>query len=277
MASTEEQTILVTGATDGLGRAVAEKLARNGATVLVHGRDREKAERVVAGIQEVTGSHRLRVHVADLASLDQVRTLVAEVVEQSDRLDALVNNAGVGGVDRAESADGHELHFAVNHLAHFLLTNELLALLRRSAPARVVNVASAAQSPIDFDDAMLERGYQPMRAYAQSKLAQILFTLELAERLGGDGEPRVTVNALHPATLMDTNMVRENFGRASSSVEEGAEATVRLVTSPDLAGVTGRYFDGLEESAAHEQAYDEQARRRLWELSERLVGGTAPA
>jgi NAD(P)-dependent dehydrogenase (short-subunit alcohol dehydrogenase family) len=259
----EQQTILVTGSTDGLGRATARELAARGATVIVHGRDRERAESVA---RELGGAP---VVVADLASLDQVRRLARDVEAATDRLDVLVNNAGVGGFERRESRDGVELHFAVNHLAHFLLTMELLPLLRRSAPARIVNVSSVGQAPIDFDDPMLERGYEPFRAYAQSKLAQVMFTIDLAERLEGDG---VTVNAVHPASLMDTKMVRRTFGRPRTSVDEGVEAVVHLVMAPDLDGVTGRYFDGTHESTPHEQAQDPEARRRLWELSERLAG-----
>jgi NAD(P)-dependent dehydrogenase (short-subunit alcohol dehydrogenase family) len=178
----------------------------------------------------------------------------------------LVNNAGLGRLpERQESADGHELVFAVNYLSHFLLT----ALLLPIVGGRIVNVSSIGQAQIDFSDVMLERSWEPSRAYAQSKLAQVLFTFELAERLGGDGP---TVNALHPATLMDTNMVRQAFGRVMSSVEDGVEATARLAADPDLDGVTGRYFDGTSESRANEQAYDPEARRRLWELSEELTG-----
>jgi NAD(P)-dependent dehydrogenase (short-subunit alcohol dehydrogenase family) len=264
-----EQTILVTGATDGLGREVAGELAGRGARVLLHARDRAKAEDVRRAMAEETGNDRLELLLADLSSLAQVRDLAKQVRQTTDVLHALVNNAGVAGPPRTETEDGHELHFAVNYLAHFLLTNELVPLLERSAPARIVNVASIGQAPIDFDDPMIERGYDPMRAYAQSKLAQISSTFELAERLGESG---VTVNALHPATLMDTKMVRDYFGRPRSSVEEGTEATLRLVTDPDLDGVSGRYFDGLRESRADRQAYDPDARRRLWELSERLTG-----
>ena len=137
-----------------------------------------------------------------------------------------------------------------------------------------MNVASIGQAPLDFEDLMLERGYDAYRAYAQSKLAQILFTFELAERLG---ESAITVNAVHPATLMDTKMVRDTFGRGRASVGQGAEAVLRLVSDPELDGVTGRYFDGTRESSAHEQAYDPEARRRLWELSEELTGVHVPA
>jgi NAD(P)-dependent dehydrogenase (short-subunit alcohol dehydrogenase family) len=217
------------------------------------------------------GNERLRYYTADLSSLAQVRLFADRVESEQERLDVLVNNAGIalGGRERRLSEDGYELTFVVNYLSHFLLTMLLLPLLERSAPARIVNVASIGQRAIDFDDVMLERGYEPFRAYSQSKLAQIMFTFELAERLG---DARVTVNALHPATLMDTKMVRETYGRPMSSVEEGKAAVLRLISSPELEGVTGRYFDGTRESRAHEQAYDGEARRRLWELSERLCG-----
>ena len=267
MRDLEEGTILVTGATDGLGRRVAARLAAGGATVLLHGRSRERLEKTFQGIREETGSERLRLYVADLSSLGDVRGLAGRVLSDEERLDVLVNNAGIISRDRRESEDGYELTFAVNFLSHFLLTRLLLPLVRESAPARVVNVASAGQSPIDFDDPMLERGYDAMRAYSVSKLAQITFTFELAERLAGTG---VSVNALHPASLMDTKMVTETFGYTMSTVEEGARATVRLAASPELEGVTGRYFDGERESRAKRQAYDGEARRRLWALSESL-------
>ncbi|HEX2180774.1 MAG TPA: SDR family oxidoreductase [Rubrobacteraceae bacterium] len=264
-----EAKILVTGATDGLGRRVASDLAAGGATVLLHGRNRERLDSTLGEIRRETGSERLDSYLADLSSLGEVRALAQQVLAEQDRLDALVNNAGVIERERRESEDGHELTFAVNYLSHFLLTLLLLPLLRDSAPARIVNVASVGQSPIDFDDVMLEHGYSAMRAYRQSKLAQVMFSFELAERLEDSG---VTVNALHPASLMETKMVRETFGYTMSTVEEGAEATVRLATSPELEGVTGRYFDGTREARADRQAYDEGARKRLWDLSEELCG-----
>ena len=262
--------ILVTGATDGLGRRVALDLAAGGAGVLLHGRSRERLEATLEEVREETGSERLGSYLADLSSLGEVRRMAERVLAEEERLDVLINNAGVIVGERRESEDGYELTFAVNYLAHFLLTRLLLPLLRDSAPARVVNVASVGQSPIDFDDVMLKRGYVPMRAYSQSKLAQVMFTFELAELLGDSG---VTVNALHPASLMDTRMVRESFGYTMSTVEEGARATVRLAVSPELEGVTGRYFDGTREGRADPQAYDEEARKKLWSLSEELCGG----
>jgi NAD(P)-dependent dehydrogenase (short-subunit alcohol dehydrogenase family) len=257
MRPLDEQTILVTGSSDGHGKLVARELAARGATVLVHGRDRVKTE---AAAREIGSDH---VRIADLASLEDVRRLAGEI----DELDTLVNNAGIISAERRESADGYELTFAVNHLSHFMLSRLLLAKLRE--PARIVNVSSIGQERIDFDDLMFERDYNAYSAYARSKLAQILFTFELAERVsGGD----ITVNALHPATLMDTNMVRGGGVRPQSSVEEGAEATLRLVADPELDGVSGRFFDGRRESGTHRQANDADARRGLWEESERLTG-----
>jgi NAD(P)-dependent dehydrogenase (short-subunit alcohol dehydrogenase family) len=280
MRPVDEQTILVTGATDGLGRALARELAARGALVLLHGRSMQRLQATRREIAEATGSDRLRTYQADLAALEQVRRLGREVDGQQERLDVLVNNAGIGGDGpRQESADGVELRFAVNYLAPFLLTDLLLPLLRRSAPARIVNVASVGQAPIDFDDVMLERRYDGLRAYRQSKLAQIMFTFELAERLRAAGESGVTVNALHPATLMDTKMALETFGYTMSTVQDGVEATLRLVVAPELDEVSGRYFDRLSESRADPQAYDAEARRRLWRLSAALTGrdgGPAP-
>ena len=264
-----EATILVTGATDGLGKRVALELAAKGATVLLHGRNRERLEGALEEMRRETGSEKARSYLADLSSLGAVRRLAEQVLSNEERLDVLINNAGVIVPERQESEDGYELTFAVNYLAHFLLTGLLLPLLRDFAPARIVNVASAGQSPVDFGDVMLERGYDGMKAYTRSKLAQIMFTFELAERLRGTG---VTVNALHPASLMDTKMVLGTFGYTMSTVREGARATVRLAVSPELEGVTGHYFDGQREARANRHAYDAEARKRLWDLSEELCG-----
>src|SRR3954452_18197542 len=261
-------TVLITGATDGLGRALAADLAARGARVLVHGRDRARVDAAAAEAGAAGG------YVADLASLAAVRGLAEDIARDHDRVDVLVSNAGVGTTlpgdgARMESADGLELRFAVNHLAGFLLTRLLEPLLTAAAPARVVNVASAGQMAIDFDDVMLEHGYSGTRAYCQSKLAQVMATFELAERLRDAG---VTANALHPATYMPTKMVLHARGSAVSTLEEGVDATARLAADPDLNGVTGRYFNGTREARADPQAYDAAARRRLWELSERLTG-----
>jgi NAD(P)-dependent dehydrogenase (short-subunit alcohol dehydrogenase family) len=264
-----ELTVLITGSTDGLGLALARRLADDGARVLVHGRDRAKLDRVVGELSG--GGHEPRGYLADLSSLDQVRGLAREVAADHESLDVLVNNAGIVTADgRKTSEDGFELVFAVNYLAHFLLTIELLDRLRAAERSRIVNVASIGQRAIDFDDVMLERDWDPARSYSQSKLAQILFTFELAERLGPGAGP--IVNALHPATFMETKMVTEIGRTPISTVEQGMEATLRLAVGADVEGVTGKYFDGLEEASADPQAYDADARRRLWELSEELTG-----
>jgi NAD(P)-dependent dehydrogenase (short-subunit alcohol dehydrogenase family) len=269
-----EHVVLVTGATDGLGRALATELASRGATVLVCGRSDERGRETIEAIRAATGNERLSWYRADFASLHEVPELAASIERDRDRLDALVNNAGIGttlpgGGARMESHDGYELRFAVNYLAHFLLTRRLVPLLVRSAPARIVNVTSAGQAPIDFDDVMLERSYDGVQAYCQSKLAQVMLTFDLAKELDQHG---VTANCLHPATYMPTKIVTHDGRTPLSTLEEGTRATLRLIADPELNGVTGRYFDGEREARAHPQAYDSEARRRLRELSERLAG-----
>jgi NAD(P)-dependent dehydrogenase (short-subunit alcohol dehydrogenase family) len=274
MRPLHEQAILVTGATDGLGRGVAERLAAGGATVLVHGRDDTRGEAAIRDIRDATGNARLRWYHADLASLADVRALAERVAAVEPRLDALVNNAGIGTTlpgdgARQVSADGYELRFQVNYLAHYLLTRLLLPVLERSAPARIVNVSSAGQAPIDFDDVMLERHYEGYLAYCRSKLAQIMFTVDLADELADRG---VTANALHPSTFMPTKIVTHAGVDPLTPLEQGVDATVALATDPALDGVTGRYFDGRRESRPNRQADDAAARRRLRDLSDRLAG-----
>ena len=216
-----------------------------------------------------------RFHRADFASLSQVRALAGTVSREHERLHLLINNAGIGTGDggqpaqRRTSADGHELTFAVNYLAGDLLTRLLLPMLERSAPTRIVNVASAGQYPLDFDNLMLTRAYSGMRAYAQSKLAQVMLTFDLAAQLRDSG---VTANCLHPATYMDTTMVRAAGIQPTSTVDEGAAAVMRLAVSAELEGHTGGYFDGSRPARANAQAYDLEARRRLAEVSARLTG-----
>jgi NAD(P)-dependent dehydrogenase (short-subunit alcohol dehydrogenase family) len=271
MERQNEKTALITGSTDGVGRVVAKTLGARGIRVLVHGRDRERGERVVAEIKAAGGSAEFLA--ADLAALAEVRRFAGVVQRATGRLDLLINNAGVGsggaqGV-RQTSADGYELRFAVNYLAGFLLTELLLPLIKKSAPARIVNVSSLGQQAIDFTDVMLTRGYSGSRAYCQSKLAQILFTIDHARELEGSG---VTVNALHPATYMDTTMVRQSGITPISSAEEGAEAILKLALSPELEGRSGLFFNGQREARADAQAYDAEARLRLKAESRKLVG-----
>jgi NAD(P)-dependent dehydrogenase (short-subunit alcohol dehydrogenase family) len=244
--------ILVTGATDGLGRVVAADLVERGHDVLVHGRDRERTEAVASEIGAAGAHH------ADFASLDEVSALAAELAP----LDVLVNNAGLISHERVVTGDGIELTFQVNYLAPFLLTTRLF---EGAAPRRVVNVASAGQERPDFGDLMLEDGYDEWRAYRQSKLAQIMFTFECARR-----HPDVESTALHPATFMDTKMVRETVGEPYSTVREGADATVRLADDLSL-DVQGRYFNGMDEAEPDPIAHDADARKRLWDISEQLI------
>jgi NAD(P)-dependent dehydrogenase (short-subunit alcohol dehydrogenase family) len=274
MRPLNEQTILITGATSGLGRALAAELAPTGATLLLHGRDQARGRQTVAELIEASGNREIHFLRADLASLDEVRGLADQVIAEQSALHVLVNNAGIGTKlpgdgDRMESRDGYELRFAVNYLAGYLLTRRLIALLQRSAPARIVNVSSAGQAPLDFDDVMLERRYDGWQAYMQSKLAQVMFTLDLAVELEGTD---VTANCLHPATFMPTQMVLAAGATPVSRLEDGMRATLRLINDPDLDRVSGRYFDGLREAAPHAQAHDAEARRRLRDLSDRLVG-----
>ena len=265
----DRRVAFITGSTAGLGEATALALGDLGWHVIVHGRNVERGREVVREIESGPGS--ATFYAADLASIDETRRLGEAILRDFESLDVLVNNAGIwltGDDTRRTSQDGLELSFHVNYLSGFQLTHALLPLLRRSAPSRIVNVASVAQTAIDFDDVMLERGYTGGRAYGQSKLAQILFTFDLAETLEGSG---VTVNALHPATLMDTNMVREAGIAPRATVEEGRDALLLLILSDDVG--TGQYFRGQEADRANAQAYDEAARARLRTLSEELLGG----
>jgi NAD(P)-dependent dehydrogenase (short-subunit alcohol dehydrogenase family) len=264
------RTVLVTGATDGLGRALAARLVDAGAIVLVHGRNPERIAQTVDELRRAAGGYgRVRSYQADFASLAQVRDMADKVLGAEPRLDVLVNNAGIGtnvpgGGRRMESADGYELRFAVNYLAGRLLTERLLDVLARSAPARVVNVSSAGQMPLDFDDLMLEQGYDGVRAYCQSKLAQVMQAIDLSERF----DPlQLTANALHPATYMPTKIVSSPM----SMLEEGVDATFRLVADDPLTGVSGRYFDGMREATADPQAYSPDARARLAATSNELI------
>jgi NAD(P)-dependent dehydrogenase (short-subunit alcohol dehydrogenase family) len=261
MRPIDQSTILVTGATDGLGRALAGRLHAEGAQLLLHGRDRAKLDGLR---EELAGVETLQ---ADFASLDDVRRMAAEVRD----VDVLVNNAGIGsgmpeGRERAESRDGHELRFQVNYLAGYLLTELVLDRVRH--PGRIVFVSSLGQMPIDFDDVMLERNYSGIQAYCQSKLAQIAYGMALAERL----DPQeVTVNSLHPSTFMPTKMVLAERGAALDPLEQGVDATHRLVADPALDGVTGRFFDREEETAPHPWALDPENRNRLIALSKELT------
>jgi NAD(P)-dependent dehydrogenase (short-subunit alcohol dehydrogenase family) len=267
MRPLHEQTVLVTGATGGLGRALVHRLADRGANVVAHGRDHRRLAELAAEV-----GRPIETVEADLSELGQVDRLADTVLERFDALHVLVNNAGVGfgepGAAREVSADGIELRFAVNHLAGYHLARRLGDLLRRSAPARIVQVASAGQLALDPDDPLTQRRYDGVTAYRRAKLAQVMATYDLAGDLVGSG---VTVTALHPATLMDTAMVRDAGRRPVSTVEQGLESTWRLVADESLDGVSGTYFDGLGEGRTDPQADDPAARAWVRALSDSLI------
>jgi NAD(P)-dependent dehydrogenase (short-subunit alcohol dehydrogenase family) len=269
------KTVLITGSTDGVGRYVAAQLAAAGAEILIHGRDAARARSLADEIKRA-GHAEPVFYQADLSSLAETRQLAEAVLAKHKRLDVFISNAGIGsqnqGPGRQSSADGYELRFAVNYLSGFLLAHLLLPLLKASTPSRIVNVASLGQHPIDFDDVMLTKGYSGSRAYAQSKLAQIMFTIDLADQLKGSG---VTANSLHPATYMNTTMVRAGGITPISTVEQGGEAILHLVSGDDVAGKSGLFFNGMRQTQANPQAYDEAARKRLRALSLELAGLTA--
>jgi len=271
MRPIDEQTVLVTGATSGLGRHLVQRLAAAGATVVAHGRDIQRLHRTYEQIRAATGRE-IDIVRADLADLAQVQRLADEVLDRYPQLHALVNNAGVGfgapGADRQVSADGIELRFAVNHLASYLLARRLADRLVASAPARIVQVASAGQLVLDPDDPFTEHGYDGVTAYARSKLAQVMATFDLAADLVGTG---VSVNAIHPATLMDTAMVRESGYTPLASVDEGVDAIWWLLTNPELDWVSGYYFHGTKKAQPDSQANDPAARAWLRRLSDALI------
>jgi NAD(P)-dependent dehydrogenase (short-subunit alcohol dehydrogenase family) len=268
----DERTIVITGATDGLGKGLASDLAKSAGRLILHGRNEEKGQALLDELEPVANAELVWLR-ADFSSLEDVRELADRLLEE-ERIDVLVNNAGIGTAGpREESVEGYELTFAVNYLAPFLLTRRLLPLIERSAPSRIVNVSSAGQAPIDFDDVMLEQSYSGVQAYSQSKLALVMLTFDLAEELEGSG---VTANCLHPGTYMPTNMVTQAGVDPVTPLEEGVAATMRLIASPEVDGINGHYYNGTGESAPEPQAEDPEARRRLRELSAELTGIEIP-
>jgi NAD(P)-dependent dehydrogenase (short-subunit alcohol dehydrogenase family) len=268
---------VITGATRGIGRATAEGLVRLGATVVLIARRRDDGIRVSRELAGDAGSP--DVVVADLSSQASIRTAAQELRDRYPRLHVLINNAAVIPRNREITVDGLEMQFAVNHLAYFLLTSLLLTPLRAGIPSRVINVSSGAHSGarLDFDDLQSERGYSATRAYGRTKLANILFTYELARRLRGTG---VTANCLHPGVI-DTQLLADFMGSPGTrsggarsfgaSAESGAESSIFLASSPDVERVTGKYFDDRRERRSSPESYDEAAARRLWSISEELT------
>ncbi|HEX8726968.1 MAG TPA: SDR family oxidoreductase [Ktedonobacterales bacterium] len=280
----EDKICLITGATSGIGLVTARTLAQRGASVVLVGRDATRAKTTAEEIQRQTGNAAVEYLVADLSSQAQVRRLAEEFSGTHEKLDVLINNAGALFSRRQESVDGLEMTFALNHLAPFLLTNLLLERLRASAPARIVTVASMAHSgaTIPFDDLQqTHHPYRGLRVYGQSKLANILFTYELARRVADTG---VTANTLHPG-VVGSNFAMNNGGIIKYgyivarpfmlSTEKGAQTSVYLATSPDVASVSGQYFVKCRPTQSSPASYDQDAARRLWEISEQLTGLSA--
>jgi NAD(P)-dependent dehydrogenase (short-subunit alcohol dehydrogenase family) len=280
----QNKTILVTGATNGIGEITALELARLGATVIVAGRSRERVDATVDRIRRETNNLNTAGLIADLSLMSEVRKLAAEFRSKYNRLDVLVNNAGAVFSTRQVTAEGIEMTFALNHLSYFLLTHELLDLLKSSAPSRVVNVSSDAhQVGMRFDDIQFERGYNGFGPYGQSKMCNVLFTYELARRLEGTG---VTVNALHPG------FVRTGFGKGDKSIpgrilstvfgilqqfgaitpEEGAKTSIYLASSPEVEGGSGKYFVKSQPKESHPSSYNQDDQRKLWDISAKLTG-----
>lgn len=272
MSDLSNRTILLTGATDGLGRAVAEQLAARGATLILHGRSKDKGEQLLSELHDSTGNPHLSYERADFASLSDIDRF-ADRILRLPRLDTLVNNAGMGvELRRRDSDDGHELTFQVDYLSTYVLSVRLAPMLARNAPARIVNVSSAGQAPLDFDDVMLRRAWSGEQAYCQAKLAQIMLTFDLAAAYG---DQRVTVNALHPASYMPTKIVTHLY-TPRSTVAEGTANVLRLIEEPEYAETTGQYLNRADVARAHVQAYDPEARARLRKLSAELTGVAFP-
>ncbi|MEI8132412.1 MAG: SDR family oxidoreductase [Leptolinea sp.] len=263
------KTVLVTGSTDGIGKQTALELAKMGARVLLHGRN---AERVQATAAEIRSASRAEVDfvVGDYSSLAQVRQMAADVLVKVGQLDVLINNAGAYMLERQITEDGFEMSWQVNHLAPYLLTILLLERMKSNTPSRIVNVASIMhnQARLDYDNLQGEKEFKPSRVYCLSKLGNVITTLDLAERLAGSG---VTVNCLHPG-VVDTKMLRVSFSIQGTTLENGAQTSLFLATSPSVEGVTGKYFDDCKETAPSPVSLDAAERRHFMQVTNQMLG-----
>ena len=265
----KDKTVLITGATDGIGRQTALELAKSGARIFIHGRNEKKCQHTISFIENQGGRSHIEYFCADLSDFKQIRRMADNILGRTDRLDVLINNAGIFEKERKLTSDGLEMTFAVNHLAYFLLTGLLLDLLKGSAPARIVNVSSMAHSSdIDFNNLRGEKHYSGLEAYSLSKLANILFTFSLAEKLKDSG---ITVNCLHPGVI-STKLLHAGFGFGGDSLEEGAKTSVFLASSNEIADVSGEYFNNSRIASPASIAYDKDVQKRLWYISEELCG-----
>jgi retinol dehydrogenase 14 len=269
MAEMKNKVVLVTGSTDGIGKQTAIELALMNTAVIVHGRNKERVDSTVQEIQDITRSENISGFVSDLSSLKNVRESVTELKLKLEKLDVLINNAGVYMNSRKLSEDGYEMTFAVNHLAHFLLTNELLPLIRRNKNSRIVNVSSMTHTSgiLDFNNLNFEKNFSPYGAYCLSKLANVLFSNELAIILAGTG---ITSNSLHPGVI-GTKLLRAGFKIQGDSVKKGAETSVHLASSPDVNNISGKYYVNKKIASYHPIADDRTILKKFWEISEKMI------
>jgi NAD(P)-dependent dehydrogenase (short-subunit alcohol dehydrogenase family) len=267
---TDKKTILVTGATDGIGRQVALELARQGHQLLLHGRSQDRGEQVLDEIRRETGNTAMSFYLADFTSLEQVCRMADDIIRDHHHLDVLINNAGGFFHEYISTGNGTEMTMLVNHYAQLLLTLRLLPILKASAPARIVVVASSAHvgiKELDFDNLIDRQEYDGINAYSISKLANIMATYDLADQLAGSG---VTVNCLHPGAI-DTKLMRESFKLEGASLEQGSQTPVYLATSPEVEGISGKYFSRMQERQSSPLSYDQDARKRMWEISKKAI------
>jgi retinol dehydrogenase 14 len=265
----KDRLILLTGSTDGIGKQTATELALMGAQIIVHGRNKERVNSSIQEIKSVSGNKNISGFTSDFSSLKHLRESLNELKPKLEKLDVLINNAGVYMNNRQLSEDGYEMTFAVNHLAHFLLTKELLPLISKSNYGRIVNVSSMTHTSgvLDFDNLNFEKGFSPYGAYCLSKLANVLFSRELANRLEGTG---ITSNSLHPGVI-GTKLLRAGFRAAGDSVKRGAETPVYLASSPEVAKISGEYFVNKKIAQHHPLADDSAILKKFWKISEKMI------